>query len=203
VSGFLCLAGYALGIAGLAISFTTISSPDANRPSPLSTTHGRAGLALFICFYGGLLLLITVSTKHAKDELEAEREESRKRADSDVTEKGQLPRDAQTPSPALSTRRRTQSWGPSSWRKVREDSLSIDSGSAEMADLSPPPAQRAFEVLNRPARTRRASGSRLSVPLTNMSHPTGSHSLGDLDWLNRRRSLTAVVCSRFTSWRFC
>jgi len=142
----------------------------------------------------GLLLLLTVlhaSTKRSKhDELATEGEESRKRADSDVTEKDQLPRSAQTPSPALSARRRTQSWGPSSWRKVREDSLSIDSGSAELADL--PPAQRTFEVLNRPARTRRASGSRLGVPLTNISHPTGSHSLGDLDWLNRRRSLTAV-----------
>ncbi|KAJ7276386.1 hypothetical protein B0H12DRAFT_1085082 [Mycena haematopus] len=152
------------------------------RPSPLSTTHGRAGLALFVCLYGLLLLLAVLhaSTKRTKPELVDETEESRKRADSDVTEKDQLPRSTQTPSPAL-------------WRKVREDSLSIVSGSGEMTDiLNPPPTQRTFEVLNRPARTRRGSGSRLGVPLANISHPTGSHSLGDLDWLNRRRSLTAV-----------
>ncbi|KAF7352797.1 hypothetical protein MVEN_01246500 [Mycena venus] len=195
VSVFLGLVGYGLGIAGMAISFTTISSPDGTRPAPLSTAHGRAGLALFICFYGPLLLVAALhaSTKHTKLELVAEAEDSRKRADSDLTEKDQLPRSAQTPSPALSVRRRTQSWGPSSWRKAREDSLSIDSGSAEMADpYNPPPAQRGFEVLNRPARPRRGSGSRLAVPLTNISHPSGSRSLGDLDWLNRRRSLTAV-----------
>ncbi|KAF7355307.1 hypothetical protein MSAN_01447100 [Mycena sanguinolenta] len=193
VSGFLGVAGYGLGIAGIATSFTTISTPDGARPSPLGTAHGRAGLALFICLYGLLILLaiLHISTKRTKHELVAGVEESRKRADSDVTEKDQLPRSAQTPSPALSVRRRTHSWGPSSWRKVREDSLSIDSGSGEMGDTTPP-TQRTFEVLNRPARTRRGSGSRLGVPLTNITHPNGSHSLGDLDWLNRRRSLTAV-----------
>ncbi|KAJ6515905.1 hypothetical protein C8R45DRAFT_958028 [Mycena sanguinolenta] len=192
VSCFLGVAGYGLGIAGIATSFTTISTSDGARPSPLSTTHGRAGLALFICLYGlALLATLSMSTKRTSHELVAGLEDSRKRADSDVTEKNQLPRSAQTPSPTLSTRRRTHSWGPSSWRKILEDSLSIDSGSGEMTDTTPP-TQRTFEVLNRPARTRRGSGSRLSVPLTNIPHPNGSHSLGDLDWLNRRRSLTAV-----------
>ncbi|KAJ7744440.1 hypothetical protein DFH07DRAFT_22032 [Mycena maculata] len=191
-SALLGLAGYALGIAGIATSFTTISSIDASRPPPLSTVHGRAGLALFISLYGlvPVVAILLASTRHV---LASATAETRKRADSDLTEKDRLPRSIHSPSPPASTRRRTHSWGPSSWRKVREDSLSIDSGSAEMGDsFNSAPGQRGFEVLNRPARTRRASGSRLGVPLTHMSQHAGSHSLGDLDWLNRRRSLTAV-----------
>ncbi|KAJ6599080.1 hypothetical protein DFH09DRAFT_1271730 [Mycena vulgaris] len=196
VSGFFGLASYGLGIGGIATAFTTISSTDASstRPPPLSTTHGRAGLALFVCLYGliPLLTLLHASTKHAKHVPPVETEKLRT---SDVTEIDGIPRNTHSPSPPpTSTRPRTHSWGPSSWRKAREDSISIDSGSAEMGGdyLSAAPAQRGFEVLNRPARTRRASGSRLGVPLAHISQHAGSHSLGDLDWLNHRRSLTAV-----------
>ncbi|KAJ6539336.1 hypothetical protein B0H19DRAFT_1178497 [Mycena capillaripes] len=191
VSGFLALVGYGLGIGGLATSFTTISSPDATQP-PLSTAHGRAGLALFVCLYGliPLLVVLRAAAKHTQHTTAGQTVDSRKRADSDVTEKD---RSVHSPSPSAFARRRTQSWGPSSWRKTREDSLSIDSGSAEMGDsFISAPAQRGFEVLNRPFRTRRASGSRLGVPLTHISRNAASQSLGDLDWLSRRRSLTAV-----------
>ncbi|KAJ7507791.1 hypothetical protein B0H11DRAFT_1793448 [Mycena galericulata] len=188
VSVVLGLVGYALGIGGIITSFTTISSTlAASRPPPLSTTHGRAGLALFISFYGlvPILAVLLGSTKHATV--------APRSADSDVTEKGQLPSSTHSPSPPPFHRLRTHSWGPSSWRKTHEDSLSIDSGSAETGDpFTSAPTHRGFEVLNRPARTRRASGSRLGVPLTHISQNTGSHSLGDLDWLNGRRSLTAV-----------
>ncbi|KAJ7682812.1 hypothetical protein DFH06DRAFT_1278311 [Mycena polygramma] len=192
VSGFLAVVGYGLGIGGLVISFTSISTADATQPSPLSTAHGRAGLALFVCLYGliPVLVVLHMATQRAKHAPLADTDDSRTRADSDMTEKDPPPRNTHSPSPPASTRRRTQSWGPSSWRKTREDSLSIDSGSAEMGDsLHSAPTHRGFEVLNRPARTRRASGS---VPLTHISQHAGSHSLGDLDWLNRRRSLTAV-----------
>ncbi|KAJ7781250.1 hypothetical protein B0H16DRAFT_1497630 [Mycena metata] len=193
VSGFLALASFTLGIAGIAISFTTISSDVTPRPPTLSTVHGRAGLALFICLYGLIPLLVLLRASWSKHAPSAQPDDSRKRADSDVTEKDQLPRNTHSPSPAPSTRRRTHSWGPSSWRKAREDSLSIDSGSAETGDpFNSTPSPRGFEVLNRPARTRRASGSRLAVPATHMPQQLTSHSLSDLDWLNRRRSLTAV-----------
>ncbi|KAK7061713.1 hypothetical protein R3P38DRAFT_2831102 [Favolaschia claudopus] len=192
VSCFLGVVGYGLGVAGLVLAFTTLSSSDSTaKPSLLSTTHGQAGLALFILLYGLLFLLaiLHLLTRCMKRELVTER----KRTDSDVTEKEPLPRSTLTPSPAFSFRRQASSWGPSSWRKVREDSLSVDSGSGEMPDFAnPPSAQRTFEVLNRPARTRRGSGSHSSMPLTHLSHQSGSQSLGDLDWLNRRRSLTAV-----------
>ncbi|KAJ7179146.1 hypothetical protein C8R46DRAFT_941643, partial [Mycena filopes] len=192
-SGLLALAGYGLGVAGIATSFTTISSSDAAQPVTLSTVHGRAGLALFICLYGLIPLLALIHALTKKHAPLLETNDARKRADSDVTEKDRSPRSTHSPSPPASPRRRTHSWGPSSWGKTREDSLSIDSGSAEMGDpFNPTPPHRGFEVLNRPARTRRASGSRLGVPLTHMSQGIGSHSLGDLDWLNRRRSLTAV-----------
>ncbi|KAJ7180070.1 hypothetical protein C8R43DRAFT_1181384 [Mycena crocata] len=193
VSVLLGLAGYGLGIGGIATSFTTISSTtDTTRPPPLSTAHGRAGIALFACLYGLTPLILVLSARHTNHTPVVEIQDSRKRADSDVTEKDNLP-GTHSPSPPTSTRRRTHSWGPSSWRKTREDSLSIDSGSAEMGDShSAPTTQRGFEVLNRPTRIRRASGSRLGVPLTRISQHSGSHSLADLDWLNRRRSLTAV-----------
>ncbi|KAJ7047383.1 hypothetical protein C8F04DRAFT_1058616 [Mycena alexandri] len=200
VSGFLALTSFTLGIAGIATSFTTISSSDATtRPPTLSTVHGRAGLALFICLYGLIPLVALVHASRSKHAPFDETDDSRKRADSDVTEKDQLPSSTHSPSPAPSTRRRTHSWGPSSWRKAREDSLSIDSGSAETGDpVSTTPSPRGFEVLNRPARTRRASGSRLPVPATHMPQQLASHSLSDLDWLNRRRSLTAVGELDFT-----
>ncbi|KAJ7095370.1 hypothetical protein B0H15DRAFT_829274 [Mycena belliarum] len=205
LSGLLGLAGYGLGIAGVTTAFTTISSSDPHspRPPPLSTTHGQAGLALFVCLYGlvPLLTLLYAST-HRKPAFILEKDEPRT---SDATEKDRLPRSTRSPSPLspspwgpsppppTTPRRRTHSWGPSSWGKAREDSLSIDSGSAEMTDHSNVAAtHRGFEVLNRPARTRRASGSRPSVQLAHLSQHVGSQSLGDLDWLNRRRSPTAV-----------
>ncbi|KAJ7228672.1 hypothetical protein GGX14DRAFT_414199 [Mycena pura] len=188
VSLLLAAAAYGLGIGGIITSFTSLTSTVSTRPPTLSTVHGRAGLSLFICLYGlaPFLVLLHASTKSIHL---ADADEAQKCVDSDGSEKDQLPRS--TPSPALSTRRRTQSWGPSGLRKAH-DSMSLDSGSAELSDPFPSaPAQRTFEVLNRPARTRRASG-RHSVPLVELTQHSGSHSYGELDWLNRRRSLDAV-----------
>ncbi|KAJ6613462.1 hypothetical protein B0H10DRAFT_2048593 [Mycena sp. CBHHK59/15] len=198
VSGLLGLVGYGLGIGGIVTSFTTIKSiADDTHPPVLSTTHGRAGIALFACLYGliPLLFILCKSTRPARDPTIYEKDNSRKRADSDATEKDRLPQSTHSPSPPASPRPRTHSWGPSSWRKSRDDYLSSDndSESAELGESSnPAPVHRGFEVMNRPARTRRASGSRVGVPIEHISQHAGSHSLGDLDWLSRRRSLSAV-----------
>lgn len=194
VSAFLALAAYGLGIAGLSTSFTTRSSTitDAPRPSPLTTIHGRVGLALFICLYAvvPLLAMLHASSNRNQHVLNG-KEESRKRSYSDATEKDPFHPSTHSPSPP-NARSRTHSWGPSSWRKSRDDRLSSDSESMEVGE--PVPAKRGFEVMNRPARTRQASGSRLGVPSSPASyHTAGSQSLGALDWLERSRSLATVV----------
>ncbi|KAJ7068262.1 hypothetical protein C8F01DRAFT_978175 [Mycena amicta] len=181
LSVVLAALGYVLGIAALAIAFTTATST-----RPLSTTHGRAGLALFVCLYGLVPLMgITASMRRVRPS-PAEEPDSRKHADSDVSEKDPLRPSTQSPSPAASARHTPQT----NWRKSREDSMSFDSRSVETGTWLPTPTpapKRTFEVLNRPARTRRASGNR--QPSADISHSQG---LGDADWLNRRRSLTMV-----------
>ncbi|KAG2340173.1 hypothetical protein BDR05DRAFT_556239 [Suillus weaverae] len=56
-------------------------------------------------------------------------------------------------------------------------------------------AQRAFEVVNHPARIRRSSANELAYPNTDIYQrvPVAPKSLGDVDWLDRRRSLNAAV----------
>nr|GAT59412.1 predicted protein [Mycena chlorophos] len=166
---------YGLGIAALATAFTSSTSRHLN------TAHGRAGLALFICLYGlAALLLILASAKRPR----SSHSEPRSRADSDASEKDRLSPMAHSPSPTASMQRR--------WRK---DSVSFDGASTETGDwLQSAPPKRTFEVLNRPARTRRASSSRQAM-LSEDTSPTQvsqTQSLSDAEWLNRRRSLTIV-----------
>ncbi|KLO10239.1 hypothetical protein SCHPADRAFT_856821 [Schizopora paradoxa] len=64
--GLVGLAAYGVGIAGLVFAFTTISATSSNtslrRRSAsstfLKTGHGKAGLALFICLYGLLPIVL-------------------------------------------------------------------------------------------------------------------------------------------------
>ncbi|KAF7301663.1 hypothetical protein MIND_00731800 [Mycena indigotica] len=172
---------YGLGVAALAIAFTSIRSSTGVPPRHLSTTHGQAGLALFVLLYGLVpLTAIFISIRDARKS-PSKYHNTRTRANSDASEKDV--RSARSPSP---TQRRVQT----NWRKGHEDSF--DTGSAETGDwLQPsvPSSKRTFEVLNRPARTRRASSSR---PLSDTSPSPTSQSLGDVEWLNRRRSLTIV-----------
>ncbi|KAI6164850.1 hypothetical protein EDD17DRAFT_1558345 [Pisolithus thermaeus] len=91
-----------------------------------------------------------------------------------------------------SHRARLHSWGGSSfWLGGRstEGRASTDSGS--MHSTGP---QRGFEVLNRPARTRRASSS--GATHLNMESyqrvPITPRSFGDIDWFARRHSPSAT-----------
>jgi len=67
--------------------------------------------------------------------------------------------------------------------RSQEERPSSDSESAR----SPSP-KRGFEVVNRPSRMNKASGSWLAVPFAGGT----SDRLRDIDWLQRRRSLNAV-----------
>ncbi|KAH6914922.1 hypothetical protein BKA70DRAFT_1257438 [Coprinopsis sp. MPI-PUGE-AT-0042] len=78
------------------------------------------------------------------------------------------------------------------------DALSLDDGreSPSMSGVPVTP-KRGFEVLNRPGRTRGQSGSWPTTPGEQPSSTaplaaSTSRSLGEIDWLHRRRSLNAV-----------
>ncbi|KAF7332199.1 hypothetical protein MKEN_00100900 [Mycena kentingensis (nom. inval.)] len=175
--------GYGLGVAAIATSFTSTTAP-----RHLGSTHGRAGLALFILLYGFVpLMAVLPYARRSRQSVATQNHDSRKSADSDVSEKERLPPSAHSPSPPASTTRRKQQ---SSWRRnIREDSMSVDSGeTGDWQQTSSATAPRSFEVLNRPARTRRASTSQQA-----WTSPTpSSQSPADMEWMNRRRSLTIV-----------
>jgi len=213
-SGLLILVSYGLGLAGLAMSFTSLSlTPSfssilSKRSSPandfLQTGHGRAGLAFFLGLYGIVPLFCLLSTfssrfsstSRASAEAEKEDEGEQTTAASIDTAEKLRSRTARSASQSLHTmsrpsspppRHRTHSWGPSTlWRPSHERRVSSDSESVSSA--SP---QRTFEVINRPNRVRRPSSGMLSVP----GEPRGIplRGLGDIDWLQRRRSVGAVV----------
>ena len=206
------ISAYGSGIAGLVTSFTSIRSTmvlpkrSASRPI-LRTGHGVAGLILAIALYVVVPVLYLLSflrsaRSRPQKEVVDRSEAAASRADSvDTAEKlASTPAPQQTqypPSPPASPRARLHSWGGSSFwlnRRSREGRVSIDSESMHSAG-----PQRAFEVVNRPARIRRASINGLAYPNIEIYQrvPVVPRSLGDVDWLDRRRSLNAVVCMTF------
>ncbi|KAF8231918.1 hypothetical protein L208DRAFT_1274765 [Tricholoma matsutake] len=196
-SALLLLIAYGLGIAGLVMSFTTISASglESGHSPTLKTGHGIAGLIFFVCLYGlipglyiiflcfqrsGILLGYVQCGKH-----EAERTacpDSHEKLDS--VDEPSTPHSIHNTSPPSSPRPRTNSWGPSS--NLQDGWLSSDSESFGSAG-----PLRTFEVVNRP-RTRRTSGSWPVPPGENLLQQPTSKSLGDIDWLQRRRRLNAV-----------
>ena len=204
----IAISAYGLGIAGLVTSFTsvrsTISVTKRSASNPiLKTGHGIAGLILVVALYivvpSLYLLSFFRSTRwHSQKEAVDRSEAAASRANSvDTAEKlasSTAPQQTQyPPSPPASPRARLHSWGGSSFwlsRRSREGRVSIDSESMHSAG-----PQRAFEVVNRPARIRRASINGLAYPNIEIYQrvPVVPRSLGDVDWLDRRRSLNAVV----------
>ncbi|KAF9568914.1 hypothetical protein CPC08DRAFT_279667 [Agrocybe pediades] len=195
LSALLGLAAYVLGIVGLVLSFTTISS---NTPSAghvhLKTGHGIAGLVFFLCLYALVPLLYLFSFCFGflgrQDDAKSQKTDGGKSASVDTNEKldpgTPLPRSytpsMQNVSPPASPRSRTLSWDASYMLRPSQDgagSPSVESGS--------PTPHKGFEVLGRPARTRTRNLSDGGVPY---ALPT-SRSLGEIDWLLRRRSLNA------------
>jgi len=200
-SALLLLVAYALGIAGLATSFATISASDATsqHSSDLKTGHGVAGLIFFVCLYGlvlGLFIMFLYFKRSGTlvSHVQNEKHKANRAASSDSPEKldsvvgpsSSALQSVHHTSPPSSPRPRTNSCGPSS--NLQEGRLSSDSES--FGSVGP---MRAFEVVNRHSRIRRTSGSWLVPPGEITSHQLTSGNLGDIDWLQRRRSLNAVV----------
>lgn len=215
------VAAYALGVAGLATSFTSITTPSSTmslskRSSQssltLKTGHGKAGLALFILFYGILPLLFAVATcyqrsshrhtDHNREETTSNRGDSRPRLNSTETGEKEALCNGRAASPLRSSdtpldkpRARTRSWAHLSHLGMpgrRSSESTHDSVAA------PTPTHRSFEVVNRPARTRRASGNSLAA-FSDPRRPGSPRNLGDTSWFDGRPSMVCMRSLALTS----
>ena len=216
------VAAYALGVAGLATSFTSITSPFASttlskRSSQsslaLKTGHGKSGLVLFIIFYGILPLLFAVAacyqrssnrlTDRNQEETTSNGRDSRPRLNSTETGEKEALCNGRAASPLRSSetpldkpRVRTRSWAHLNHLGMpgrRSSESTHDSAAA------PTPPHRSFEVVNRPARTRRASGNSLAA-FSDPRRPGSPRNLGDTSWFDGRRSMSAMVRIRHQPW---
>jgi hypothetical protein len=194
---YICVAGglgaYGLGVAGFVLAFSTISissALDATLPSSphLHTAHGIAGLVFFLCLYvfAPLWLLISASTSRLRSPPRGPHQSPSDQGPTNsvivAEEKSDqitgpssrsAPQSIHDGSPPSSPRPRTQSWvGFSS------DTESVTCG-----------VPRGFEVVNRPPRLRQTSGNTGPAEIPRPA----SRSLGEIDWLLRRRSLNLVV----------
>lgn len=203
LSSFIAVAAYGLGVVGLVVSFTSIKSnvsviKRTTSTSTLPTSHSIAGLTLFVALYVVVpvlyLLAACIPCILPKKGIKSTTDVATSRANSmDTAEKLASVQQTQRPlSSPTSHRARLHSWGGSSfWLGGRstEGRASTDSGS--MHSTGP---QRGFEVLNRPARTRRAS-SNGATHLNMESYqrvPITPRSFGDIDWFARRHSPSAT-----------
>ena len=217
LSALIFLAAYALGIAGFATAFLTnsTSNPSISRralsSSFIQTGHAKAGIAFFVALYGclPLLLLVTFLVRlRSSRAIEGEGKASNGTsvAGLAISEKHDIsneanPHDATLTENSLNrvsqavARQRTYSWcSVNIWPMGR----SRDKGgrpSYESGRESNEGTTKGFEVLNRNTRTRRTSSNGL-LPSA-VDHRSSSsrlpRSLSDLSWLDRRRSVNAVV----------
>ena len=216
VSVLMLFVAYGTGLTALVSSFTSITSGAtisrrATSNMVLKTSHGQAGLALFVALYGFVPLLFLAyfvrwrlfasTPKEIVGKIRAERS----RADSsDTAEKlnsfrgiadtgnqggGALSR-TPVPSPGPTpSRRHIGLW----FRKSREGLASSAESGPESSES---PVHRTFEVVNRRTRHHSASGTLNVYESTNLRSPTTPRNLSDLSWLDRRRSVNAVVRTR-------
>ena len=181
----------------------------------LKTGHGQAALIFFIGLYAALaaFFILTVTQKSSTVEAEAASERpDNSRKDSQETgftfngtarEKNGTVRRASSPSPAPDQeslppespdtpgKRSMSILGGHFFSRRRNVGERIDRRSSESGrdSMSSGPS-RGFEVLNRGNRKRRLSANGLNgYP----SEPVVPRSLSDLSWLERRRSVAAVV----------
>lgn len=196
----LVLSSYGLGIAAVILSFTDKPPTDRTSAPPINvgpnTGHAITSLVFFICLYGLAPAILLTSFFAKKRETRKvvtnsgvnspDCEEKLGVGIREVTaSKPQSSRETSSPSSP-----QTQSLGPSSlWQRSAEGRLSTDTES--LRSTGP---KRGFEVMNRPTRTRRQSESWTRTPVEGIPPPIiQSRSLGEIDWLLRRRSLNAIV----------
>ncbi|CAA7259749.1 unnamed protein product [Cyclocybe aegerita] len=189
------LLAYGLGIAGLVFAFSTVSSSQSDRSPHLKTRHGVSGVIFFACLYLLVPLSYLFLALLGRRSSIYDTRSLRSSIPLDPTEKVEpalpparsaTPSIYNTPTPS-SPRLRTQSWDASNLIRP-----SIEGGMS--SDTTPPATpHRAFEVLNRPNRSRRLSApwpATANSAATSNSLP--SRNLGEIDWLLRRRSLNRM-----------
>jgi len=206
------IVAYGAGVTGLVSSFSSITASSSGSLSRratssnkvLKTTHGQAGLALFIALYGLIPLLFAAyylrrrmfaSPRDIVGKIRAERS----RADSsDTAEKLNSYRNpadssqqgiARPPATASSAGFTPSRKHLGFWFQNREGRTS-----SESASESETPLPRTFEVVNRPARTRHPSAGGAPSSYEHAHRTTTPRNLSDLSWLERRRSVNAMVC---------
>ena len=210
-SVLMLIVAYGAGVAGLVSSFSSITASSSGSLSRratssnkvLKTTHGQAGLALFIALYGLLPLLFAAyylrrrmfaSPKDIVGKIRAERS----RADSsDTAEKLNSYRNpvdsgqgiVRPPATASSAGHPSSRNRLGFWFQSREGRTS-----SESASESESPVPRTFEVVNRPARTRHPSAGGAPSFYEHAHRTATPRNLSDLSWLERRRSVNAMVC---------
>ena len=219
---------YAAGVAGFAISLTstTRTSPTSanlqrrSGTSPdifIKTAHGQAGLAFFVGLYG-LVPLLALSLWVARRVTCVSHETQ---VDDDVPGKSLQDQEcgpltgekdsaaARRPVSPAQSAPEVPSTTASSVRDRRQRTQSVPGlfpgwtrEPSEHSEPGPSTASKGFEVMNRP---RRASGGMALYPPRDFTHRPRVdliRSLGDISWLERRRSVGVVVStdglSRFT-----
>ena len=193
----LAFGAYGVGLAGLVLSFTTISNTLLTQNLHLKTTHGIAGLSFYLLLYGLVPFLYLASALFGPDPSVSDQSQSRTTPNSiEINEKSDalplqssLSPSVHNTSPPSSPRPRTVSWDAyNTLRQSTDEGLSCDS----TPSATP---QRGFEVVNRLNRSRKASGTwptSDSFPGSPQPLPT-TRALGEIDWLLRRRAVHAVV----------
>jgi hypothetical protein len=214
-SVLILIVAYGAGLAGLVSSFTSISTTGTGNGllsrravssnTILKTTHGQAGLALFIALYGLIPLLFLASLLRwrmfaSSREIVGKIRAERSRADStdtaeklnsyrttaDTSQQGVVRPPAPLSSPGdTPSRRHIGLWFRS--KDVKAPS--------ETASESESPV-RTFEVVNRPARTRRPSSGTPTFYEHAHRSSTVPRNLSELSWLERRRSVNVMVRSK-------
>jgi len=213
------IVAYGAGLAGLVSSFTSITASGSGSLSRratssntlLKTTHGKAGLALFIALYGLFPLLFFVrflrwrmsaSPREIVGKIRAERSRADSsdtaeklnsyRAASDTNQPGAVPTSPPVSPPGSTPSRRHLRL----WFRSREGRTSSDTASESESTVPP-----TFEVVNRPARTRHPSAGGTPTLYDHAHRPsTTPRNLSDLSWLDRRRSVNAVVRIEANHW---
>ncbi|EPQ59227.1 hypothetical protein GLOTRDRAFT_113979 [Gloeophyllum trabeum ATCC 11539] len=212
----LTVLSWGIGIGGLVVAFTSqkalaVGLMKRSTHGPvLTTAHGRAGIALFLCLYGLVPLLMAVyagwrySHRHSpQGESDSPEVPTGGRARShsrDTAEKLNSP-GAETPplsgrsTPGVGHHKRLHSWGGQGLFPALRGRSGRRSSESHADTVTSSGPQRSFEVVNRPNRPRHSSGNSLS-PFSNDPNyqrvPIAPRSLSDLSWLERRRSLNAV-----------
>ncbi|KAK1224372.1 hypothetical protein PQX77_012668 [Marasmius sp. AFHP31] len=193
-SGIILIAAYALGLVGIVTSFTSISrtsTMEKRSPSSLilKTTHGQAGLALFVVIYALIPVLLLLKLRrraNSATKISASEARNTPRQSEDKSHVGSMSHTSSPPSG--SPRPRTQSLTLGTMTRTSHDHDRSDDDALSMSSSGP---HRTFEVMNRPKR-RRPSGSVFGSTILHDRPRAAGRSLSEIDWLQRRRSLNAV-----------